>query len=98
MKPKHSLARLVHLIPVTLGILALLGYFSIWALPASAQTQSPSFVRIIHASPDVRTADVHLDGTNLLSSIHYSAVTDYATRPQDTQKVQIHVVGKDPIE
>ena len=58
MKPKHSLARLVHLIPVTLGILALLGYFSIWALPASAQAQSPSFVRIIHASPDVGTADV----------------------------------------
>ncbi|MFL5588180.1 MAG: DUF4397 domain-containing protein [Ktedonobacteraceae bacterium] len=94
MKPKHSLARLVHLIPVTLGILALLGCFGIWALPASAQTQSPSFVRIIHASPDVGTADVFLDGSKLLSSFQFGAITDYASIPAGPHKVQIALVGK----
>src|SRR6266516_3385642 len=94
MKPKHSLARLVHLIPVTLGILALLGCFGIWALPASAQTQSPSFVRIIHASPDVGTADVFLDGSKLLSSFAFGAITSYAPVPPGPHKVQIALVGK----
>src|SRR6266536_3528676 len=94
MKPKHSLARLVHLIPLTLGILALLGCFGIWALPASAQAQSPSFVRIIHASPDVGTADVFLDGSKLLSSFQFGAITDYASIPAGPHKVQIALVGK----
>jgi len=94
MKPKHSLTRLVHLIPVTLGILALLGCFGTWALPASAQTQSPSFVRIIHASPDVGTADVFMDGTKLLSSFQFGAITDYASIPAGPHKVQIALVGK----
>src|SRR6266516_8138559 len=94
MKPKHSLARLVHLIPVTLGILALLGYFGTWTLPASAQAQSPSFVRIIHASPDVGTADVFLDGSKLLSNFQFGTVTDYATIPPGPHKVQIALIGK----
>src|SRR5437588_12589631 len=94
MKPKRSLAHLVHRIPVTLGILALLGYFSIWALPASAQTQSPSFVRIIHASPFVGTADVFLDGSKLLSSFAFGAITGYAPVPPGPHKVQIALVGK----
>src|SRR6266699_1669116 len=92
MNPNRSLARLVHLIPVTLGILALLACFGIWALPASAQ--SPSFVRIIHASPDVGTADVFLDGSKLLSSFQFGAITDYASIPAGPHKVQIALVGK----
>src|SRR5438552_391871 len=94
MKPKRSLAHLVHRIPVTLGILALLGYFGTWALPASAQAQSPSFVRIIHASPDVGTADIFLDGAKLLSSFNFGAITDYASIPAGPHKVQIALVGK----
>ena len=94
MKPERSLARLVHSLPVTLGILALLGCFGTWALPASAQTQSPSFVRIIHASPDVGMADVFLDGAKLLSSFQFGAITDYASIPAGPHKVQIALVGK----
>lgn len=96
MKHLHPLARLVHPIAATIGTIALLGYFGIWALPVSAQTQtqSPSFVRIIHASPDVGTADVFLDGSKLLSSFQFGAITDYASIPAGPHKVQIALVGK----
>lgn len=94
MKPKHSLARPLYSIPMVLGILALLGCFGTWTLPASAQTGSPSFVRIIHASPDVGTADVFLDGSKLLSSFQFGAITDYASIPAGPHKVQIALVGK----
>src|SRR5690348_8966282 len=94
MKHLHPLAHLVHRIAATIGTIALLGYFGIWALPVSAQTQSPSFVRIIHASPDVGTADVFLDGSKLLSSFQFGAITDYASIPAGPHKVQIALVGK----
>ncbi len=94
MKPEHSLARLVLRLPLTLGILALLACFGTWTLPASARTESPSFVRIIHASPDVGTADIFLDGAKLLSSFNFGAITDYASIPAGPHKVQIALVGK----
>ena len=94
MKPKHSLARPLYSIPMVLSILALLGCFGTWTLPASAQTGSPSFVRIIHASPFVGTADVFLDGSKLLSSFQFGAITDYASIPAGPHKVQIALVGK----
>lgn len=55
---------------------------------------SPSFVRIIHASPDVGTADVFVDGSKLLSSFAFGAVTGYASIPPGPHKVQIALVGK----
>jgi hypothetical protein len=55
---------------------------------------SPSFVRIIHASPDVGTADVFVDGTKLLSSFAFGAVTGYVSIPPGPHKVQIALVGK----
>jgi len=61
---------------------------------AYAQSQSPSFVRIIHASPYVGTADVFLDGAKLLSSFAFGSVTDYAPIPAGPHKVQIALVGK----
>lgn len=55
---------------------------------------SPSFVRIIHASPDVGTADVFVDGSKLLSSFAFGAVTGYVSIPPGPHKVQIALVGK----
>src|SRR5713101_9194870 len=60
----------------------------------SASAASPSFVRVIHASPFVGTADVFVDGTKLLSSFGFGAVTDYASIPPGPHKVQIALVGK----
>ena len=64
------------------------------AAPVSAA--SPAFVRIIHASPAVGTADVFLDGNKLLSDFGFGTVTGYATIPPGPHKVQIALVGKGP--
>src|SRR6266513_4164729 len=93
MELNHSLALTMRRLSLVLGVLALIVLFGIQAKPASAAT-SPSFVRIIHASPFVGTADVFVDGSKLLGSFAFGAVTDYATVPPGPHKVQIALVGK----
>ena len=95
MKMKHTLALLVSHVLLGLGLFGLCGLaalFGMQRLPASAQ--SPSFVRVIHASPDIGTADVFVDGAKLLSSFQFGAVTGYAAVPAGPHKVQIALVGK----
>src|SRR6266705_3598886 len=92
MKLHPSRLRLVHRLPLAISILALLVCFGTQVLPASAQ--SPAFVRVIHASPDVGTADVFVDGAKLLSSFQFGSVTGYAAVPAGPHKVQIALVGK----
>ena len=95
MKAKPYLLLLVHYLSLTLGIVALLVALGMHAANASnAASQSPSFVRVIHASPDVGTADVFVDGTKLLSSFAFGSVTNYAAIPAGPHKVQIALVGK----
>lgn len=91
MKFKRCMTILVCRLPFLLGTLALLIFFT-GAKPAAAAT--PAFVRIIHASPDVGTADVFVDGSVLLSSFQFGAITDYAAIPPGPHKVQIALVGK----
>ncbi|HLX40172.1 MAG TPA: DUF4397 domain-containing protein [Ktedonobacteraceae bacterium] len=95
MKHRFSIALLLHdlyPVPLVLGILVLLTGFGTQVSPVSAAT--PAFVRIIHASPDVGTADVFVDGTKLLSSFQFGAVTGYVAIPPGPHKVQIALVGK----
>lgn len=78
-----------------LGVASMLvsvALFSVQGHHASAE--SPSFVRVIHASPDIGTADVFVDGALLLSSFQFGAVTDYAAVPPGAHKVQIALVSK----
>lgn len=96
MKRRFSIACLLHdmyRVPLVLGILVLLAGFGTQVSPASAAT-TPAFVRIIHASPDVGTADVFVDGAKLLSSFQFGAVTGYVAIPPGPHKVQIALVGK----
>lgn len=94
MKLKSSLALLVHRVSLLLafGLFALLILLGTQARHTAAQ--SPSFVRVIHASPFVGTADVFVDGAKLLSSFGFGSVTDYAAIPAGPHKVQIALVGK----
>ena len=89
---KHSFMRVGRAISLTLGVFTLLAVFCVQASPVSAE--SPSFVRIIHAAPGIGTADVFVDGSVLLSSFQFAAVTGYATVPPGPHKVQIALVGK----
>jgi len=92
MKLQYSLARPVRRITLSLGILAFLALLSSQSVSASAG--SPSFIRIINASPGVGTVDVFIDGTKLLSNTSYATVTDYIPLPSGTHKVQLALIGK----
>ncbi|HEY7414125.1 MAG TPA: DUF4397 domain-containing protein [Ktedonobacteraceae bacterium] len=75
-----------------LGILTSMAAFTVNSQPAMAAT--PAFVRIIHASPAIGSADVFVDGAPLLTSFQFGSVTDYVSVPPGAHKVQIALVGK----
>ncbi len=63
-------------------------------LVQNAHADSPSFVRIIHASPDVGSADVFVDGQHLLSNFQFGTVTQYVTLSPGTHLVQVALIGR----
>src|SRR2546425_2324592 len=92
MRLRRSQPLLTHLTGLTFCMFTLLAFSSIQV--PSVYAASPSFVRVIHASPFVGTADVFVDGTKLLSSFAFGAVTDYVPVPPGPHKIQIALVGK----
>src|SRR5215471_3729149 len=92
MRIQRPRAFMVQLTSLALGLCALFAVFGTQMYSASAS--SPAFVRVIHASPFVGTADVFVDGNKLLSSFAFGAVTDYVPLPAGPHKVQIALVGK----
>ncbi len=98
---KHFSSFQVSLRPRVLmvGILAFLVLTSMqvssaFAQGARATAANTTYVRVIHASPFVGTADVFVDGSKLLSSFQFGSVTDYAAVPSGAHMVQIAAVGK----
>ncbi len=65
-------------------------------LVQNAHADSPSFVRIIHASPDVGSADVFVDGQHLLSNFQFGTVTPYVTLSPGPHLVQVALIGRGP--
>lgn len=97
MQSRHSFALLISrvMLALALGVLVLFTLLGTLLSPArAAPVATPAYVRVIHASPDVGTADVFLDGNKLLSSFAFGSVTDYAPIPPGPHKVQIALVGK----
>jgi len=96
MKHRRPLALLVHRVSLilTLALFAFLALFGTQLFRAQAHAATPSYVRVIHASPFVGTADVFVDGAKLLSSFAFGVVTDYVAVPPGPHKVQIALVGK----
>ncbi len=79
---------------ITVALLVNLGFVGVQAAQAAASDDNASYVRVIHASPYVGTADVFVDGQMFLSSFQFATVTDYAKLPAGPHKVQIALVGK----
>jgi Domain of unknown function (DUF4397) len=77
-----------------MSILAMISFFSILPAHAAGSVQNVSYIRVIHASPYVGTADVFVDGKLLLSSFQFASVTDYVPLPAGPHRVQISLVGK----
>jgi Domain of unknown function (DUF4397) len=61
-----------------------------------AGAASPSFVRIIHASPDIGSADVFVDGKHLLSNFQFGTVTGYVSMAPGPHVVKVGVIGRGP--
>jgi hypothetical protein len=95
VKMKLTLTSWVRHLFLALGIISMIAFAALFGLQRhSASAASPSYVRVIHASPFVGTADVFVDGQKLLSSFQFGAVTDYVAVPAGPHKVQIALVGK----
>jgi len=77
---------------IACSIFMLLAYTGIQSSPAAAE--SPAFIRIVHASPDVGTVDVFMDGMKLLSSFQYASVTNYLPLPAGSHNMKIALIGK----
>src|SRR5260370_11262513 len=92
MNMKHSPVLLVCRFLLACGLwrlVARVGY-----QPRTASAETPALVRVVHASRDIGTADVFLDGTKILSNFQFGTVTGYATIPPGPHKVQIALIGK----
>jgi len=95
VKLKRTLGFLASNVFLGLAIIGIAAFAALFGIQRhSASALSPSFVRVIHASPFVGTADVFVDGAKLLSSFQFGAVTDYVAVPAGPHKVQIALVGK----
>ena len=97
MRPKPILMLFSRLLLVSVGLALLVLVAPRGAHAASAAHATPAvpaYIRVIHASPAVGTADVFVDGNLLLSSFAFGSVTDYAPLPAGPHKVQIALVGK----
>lgn len=92
MKAEKSRFSWIGVILLVGGLLVLTASFTASVTRAHAATTA--FVRIIHASPFVGSADVFLDGSPLLTSFGFGAITDYAAVPEGSHKVQIALAGK----
>jgi hypothetical protein len=95
VKMKRTLALQASRLFLGLGFVGVIAFATLFGMHSrSASAASPSYVRVIHASPFVGTADVFVDGTKLLSSFQFGAVTGYVAIPAGPHKVQIALVGK----
>lgn len=95
MKLQRSFTLLISHVFLGLGILGILISGAVFMTRSHhALADSPAFVRVIHASPDIGTADVFADGAPLLSSFQFGAVTDYVAVPAGAHTIQIALVGK----
>ncbi len=74
------------------GMLTLTGFFVTPAQQASASTTA--FVRIIHASPFIGSADIFVDGSPLLTAFGFGKITGYVPVPAGKHTVQIAFTGK----
>jgi hypothetical protein len=69
------------------------GFSNVFPLQ-TAVAATPAYIRVIHASPFVGSADVFVDGQALLKSFEFASITDYVPVPSGSHRIQIALVGK----
>ena len=94
MKSQRMLTPLVRQMFLVVSFFTLLAPLGLQPLSTSAAASAS--VRIVHASPDIGTADIFVDGSKFLSAMPFGGVTDYVQVPDGPHKVQIALIGKGP--
>ncbi|MBA2285338.1 MAG: DUF4397 domain-containing protein [Ktedonobacteraceae bacterium] len=93
MKFKFTALLWVRRAVLATGVLAVLVFFGVQPLRASARSEGNAFIRIVHASPDVGIVDVFVDGNRLLSSFQFATVTGYVPLPAGSHRIQVALIG-----
>lgn len=62
--------------------------------PRSAFADSMAYWRLVHAAPDITSADIFVDGTKLVSNFQYATVSGYSPTPAGTHKIQVAIIGQ----
>ena len=93
---KFTFSSRLMMLGVTVCALASAFLFFVSTPAHHAAAASPSYVRVIHASPDIGTATVFVDGNMLLNNFQFGTVTPYATVPAGPHKVQVGLIGTGP--
>src|SRR5258708_4136609 len=86
-------ARLVRRVFLPCALLALLLLLLV-TRPLPAFAASPSFIRLVDASPAVGTMDVFVDGAKFLGNTMFATVTDYLQLPAGHHRVEAVLLGK----
>src|SRR2546430_16249751 len=93
MRVRLFFATLVLRVSLVCALLSCFGLFcSIKVGPVHAQGMA--FVRIIHASPDIGTADVFVEASSLLTNFEFRTVTNYVQVTAATHKFPVALIGK----
>ena len=93
MRVRLFFATLILRVSLVCALLSCFGFFSSMQV-SPVHAQGMAFVRIIHASPDIGTADVFVEGSTLLTNFEFGTVTNYVQVPPGTHKVQVALIGK----
>ncbi|WP_165423118.1 DUF4397 domain-containing protein [Ktedonosporobacter rubrisoli] len=94
MKLRKPLATILLSIGLACSLFLLLALDD--GLSPSVSAKSMSFIRLIHASPDIGTVDIFVDGQKLLSNFQFASVSKYVALPAGTHEVQIALIGQGP--
>ncbi len=93
---KFTFSSRIMMLVMTVGAVAS-AFILFMSMPTHhAAAASPSYVRVIHASPDIGTATVFVDGNMLLNNFQFGTVTPYASIPAGPHKVQVGLIGTGP--
>jgi hypothetical protein len=93
-KTMLSLGGLIRSIMLISGISLLLTLF-IGPL-RSVSAESPTFVRVVNASPDASVTSIFVDGKEIVHNFQFGTVTAYVTIPAGNHRWQMAAIGKGP--
>src|SRR5260370_37908752 len=92
MRIRLFFATLILRVSVVCALLSCFGFFSSMQI-GPVHAQGVAYVRIIHASPDIGTADVFVESSTLLTNFEFRTVSNYGHVPPGTHKVQVALLG-----